>query len=129
MVVRSRRRIVAGDGGIGRDDLRVRRGDRCGLGIGAPFHDEMLKGGAGAVAELVVIHHAPWDFDLVGEMSWWRAARAGRGGVGSEQQSPRWALASLVCRLLSVEGMDSALGRSFQVTLFCASVGAVVELS
>src|SRR5208282_1587822 len=89
VVVGSGLGVVAGDGGIGGYDLRVGGDEYFGLGIGGPFHHEVSGGGAGAVADLGVIHHAPGDVHLCGEIQagGWSGERG--SGVGGKEQSSR----------------------------------------
>jgi len=118
--------IVAGDGGIGGHDLRVGRREHLGLRACGPFHDEVSGCGAGAIADLLVIHHAPWAFDLFGEVEGGRRRGQGGRGVGSEQQSTR-VVPRHVFTQLQLEGIDSGWVRLHGNALACVG-GMSVEL-
>ncbi len=125
VVVRSRGWIVAGDRGVGGDDLFIRRGKHLGLGLRGPLHHEVAGGGAGAVADLIVVHHAPGSFHLAGEVEARRRRGQRRGGVGSEQQSARIVPGCLFAEL-ELHGVDASwIGLHGHA--FLASVGAVAE--
>ena len=59
VVIGSGHGVVSSDGGIGCHDLLVSGRDHLLAGICRPFHDQVPGSGAGAVANLVVVHHAP----------------------------------------------------------------------
>src|SRR5947209_2877803 len=59
----------------------------------------MTSGGAGAVADLIVVHHAPCGFHLVGEVDAGGRRWQPRRRVSGEQQSTRVMPGSLFSKL------------------------------
>ena len=96
VVVRPRRRVVAGDGRVGRNDLLVAGRRHLLAGVGGPLHDQVAGGRAGTVADLIVVHHPP-SLYFAGEVeAGWRRRQC-RRNVGSHQQCAR----IMPCDLLS----------------------------
>ena len=88
IVVRASHRIVASDRRIRGHDLLVGGRGHFLLCVHRPFHDQVPRGRAGAVANLIVVHHAPRLY-LRGQIETCRRSRQRRRHVRRQQQSAR----------------------------------------
>ena len=86
------------------------------------LHHEVASGGASAVADLGVIHHAPGNFHLGGQIKAGRWSWQSRRGVSGKQQG-----SGIMARRVFTEFQFKRIlvGSDFTVTLFCAAVGWV----